>query len=327
MILILADAFDAHADRVERSLKQEGVAYFRFNLDFCSLSKTLVSFDGSCWFLRVGERSVSSDMFSCVWCRRAFVELSLEERRAFERDNDFKIWRAEWNATLLGIYTSLRSLPWLNPLRKALQGENKYYQMELAHKAGFLTPPTIVSNDKQRLVDFCLQHQDDALFKMMSQEVYWEDNTIKGFYTNRLGSSSITSHFSPIGENPIVLQKYMPKQYEVRWTVVGREHFVCRIDSQKSSIACHDWRRYDIAHTPHSVIAPAPESIVKKVNILLDWMCLEYGALDFIVTPENEWIFLEINCMGQWLWIEDLTNLGISNAITKWLTQHSTVAL
>jgi len=30
------------------------------------------------------------------------------------------------------------------------------------------------------------------------------------------------------------------------------------------------------------------------------------------VTPENEYVFLELNPSGQWLWIEDLTGLPIS---------------
>jgi hypothetical protein len=30
------------------------------------------------------------------------------------------------------------------------------------------------------------------------------------------------------------------------------------------------------------------------------------------VTPSGEWYFLEVNSMGQWLWIEDLTGLPIT---------------
>jgi hypothetical protein len=31
---------------------------------------------------------------------------------------------------------------------------------------------------------------------------------------------------------------------------------------------------------------------------------LVYGAYDFIVTPGGEYVFLEVNQVGQWLWIE-----------------------
>jgi acetyl/propionyl-CoA carboxylase alpha subunit len=48
-------------------------------------------------------------------------------------------------------------------------------------------------------------------------------------------------------------------------------------------------------------------------------MQLEFGALDFIVDPEGNWWFLEVNPSGQWLWIETLTGLDISGEIAQWL--------
>ena len=50
---------------------------------------------------------------------------------------------------------------------------------------------------------------------------------------------------------------------------------------------------------------------------------LNYGALDFIVTPNDEWYFLELNSMGQFLWIEDLTGLDISKSIATWLISNN----
>lgn len=38
-----------------------------------------------------------------------------------------------------------------------------------------------------------------------------------------------------------------------------------------------------------------------------------------IVTPQDEYVFLEINPNGQWLWIERLTNLPISEIIADTL--------
>ena len=47
---------------------------------------------------------------------------------------------------------------------------------------------------------------------------------------------------------------------------------------------------------------------------------LTFGAIDLIETPSGEYVFLEVNPNGQWLWIDDLLQLGISDAITDWLT-------
>lgn len=57
---------------------------------------------------------------------------------------------------------------------------------------------------------------------------------------------------------------------------------------------------------------------MRKLNI-------NYGAFDFIVDKNNEWFFLEVNPMGQWLWIEDLTGLQISDAICDWLVESKNI--
>lgn len=41
---------------------------------------------------------------------------------------------------------------------------------------------------------------------------------------------------------------------------------------------------------------------------------LAYGAIDMIVTPDGEYVFLEINPTGQYQWLEALTGLRISGA-------------
>jgi len=43
-----------------------------------------------------------------------------------------------------------------------------------------------------------------------------------------------------------------------------------------------------------------------------------------IVTPQGEYIFLEINPNGQWLWIEELANLPISQALADLLIDVET---
>lgn len=316
--LILTDVNDSHADAVIEKLDSMGVKYYRLDLDVESLKHTYITLDDNKWMIVHKGRCIIEDDVSCVWCRRAFVELSLEEQHI--GDADFRIWKNEWNKTLLGLYNSLKNRSWLSPLRKAYKGENKYYQLERAREVGFDVPDMIVSNQKERLLDFAKIHEK-IIFKLMSQEMYdLGDEGFKGLYANVISIDDIQS-FNKCEENPIVLQEYIEKQYEVRYTVVGDRHLVCKIDSQASNRAKEDWRRYDIPNTPHCIISP-PSEIASKVKRFMRELGLDYGALDFIVTPDNEWIFLEINCMGQWLWIEHLTGLPIAEEIARWIASN-----
>jgi glutathione synthase/RimK-type ligase-like ATP-grasp enzyme len=46
---------------------------------------------------------------------------------------------------------------------------------------------------------------------------------------------------------------------------------------------------------------------------------LSYGAIDLVRGLDGVTYFLEVNPLGQWLWIEDLTDVPISEAIIDWM--------
>jgi hypothetical protein len=50
-------------------------------------------------------------------------------------------------------------------------------------------------------------------------------------------------------------------------------------------------------------------------------MDLAYGALDFVVQPSGEWVFLEINAGGQYGWIEDETRAPLTDQLADLLAK------
>jgi len=314
MILIISDRNDVHTIKVESFLKREAIQYVRFNIDVESLKATIIRFHGFEWNIDCPTGSFSTNEITVIWNRRTYVELLLDE--IDNNDAGFKIWKGEWNKTLLGIYASLESKKWLNFYRDSYYAENKYRQYNVAEQIGFKTPSFVCSNDKSFLQDF-YNNKEEKVLKFMSQDFYKIDNEYKGLYVNKIEKDGLDL-FQENGENPIILQDYISKKFEVRYTVVGKEHFVCKIDSQASKVANIDWRRYDLANTPHEIINP-PKEIEKGVINFMKEFKLNFGALDFVVSKSDEWYFLELNSMGQFLWIEDLTGLEISHSIATWL--------
>lgn len=117
-----------------------------------------------------------------------------------------------------------------------------------------------------------------------------------------------------ISLTPVYLQNYIEKQYEVRVTIVGQNVYAVRIDT-KNKI---DWRA-DYQNHEYTLI-DCPGDIINKCYMLMNDFNLMFGAFDFIVTPKNEWIFLEVNPNGQWLWLEQKLGLDISKKIVDILT-------
>jgi glutathione synthase/RimK-type ligase-like ATP-grasp enzyme len=75
-----------------------------------------------------------------------------------------------------------------------------------------------------------------------------------------------------------------------------------------------DFRHYDIDNTPY-LVHQLPDEIQQKCFTMLSALNLSYGAFDLILTPDDKYIFLEINPSGQYGWIETLTGMPITSAI------------
>jgi hypothetical protein len=64
-----------------------------------------------------------------------------------------------------------------------------------------------------------------------------------------------------------------------------------------------------------------PGHLAEQCSSLLKKLGLVFGCFDFIVTPTGDYIFLEVNEMGQFLFVEDYSGLPLLDAFTEFLIQ------
>lgn len=319
MILVVTDAFDVHADLVIAKAEALSAPVFRLDLDVASLQGTRAAYRDGSWTLGRGPRSLASADVRAVWCRRTAVSVTSEHEG--DASNGFRLWRSEWNRTLYGLFSALGGAFWLNHVRAATLADNKFHQLRVAAECGLRVPRFVTSNDRAELVAFAGLVGDVAL-KFMAQDIYRSDEGgALGLYVNRLTEREL-SDFGGLAENPVTLQEYVEKAYEVRYTFVEGKHMACKILSQSNERTKIDWRRYDVPNTPHLAMDPDP-GIASQVDDLMARLGLAFGALDFIVDQAGQWWFLEVNSAGQWLWIEDLAGLPISDSIATCLVNHA----
>ena len=105
--------------------------------------------------------------------------------------------------------------------------------------------------------------------------------------------------------------------------MVDEDVFAARIDTQdldedKGKI---DWRQgYDSGLRLSEFILP--ETIKDKCLALVHALGLNFGCIDLIVRPDGEYVFLECNPNGQWLWVELQTGMKISESIARFLSTN-----
>ncbi|GHV66141.1 hypothetical protein FACS1894199_08950 [Bacteroidia bacterium] len=196
---------------------------------------------------------------------------------------------------------------------------SKMLQLKVAKELGMKVPATCFSNRKADVLAFA-QDFEYVLLKPISNGNIWLGKEYEYvFYAQKVKSSALDTHPEEMFSQTVsFVQNYIEKQYELRITVVNNEVFACKIDSQlldddKGKI---DWRQgynHGLKHEPIDL----PENITHFCRRYLEKMNLHFGCFDMIVTPNNEYVFLECNPNGQWLWIELETGMKISVAIAN----------
>jgi len=83
---------------------------------------------------------------------------------------------------------------------------------------------------------------------------------------------------------------------------MGRTLIAARIDSQAHEATREDWRSGQ--HLAEISPFELPDPIAEKCRRYMRAAGLRFGCFDFIVTPEGEYVFLEVNQAGQFLWKE-----------------------
>ena len=183
--------------------------------------------------------------------------------------------------------------------------ENKVYQLLYAGKNGWNIPQSYIGNNNVNCTKF---EESTSIIKPITTGKTYGKSGWELYQTNIFKGIN-----EDINLTPVYLQDYIPKQFEVRVSIVERQVYPIRIDT-KNQI---DWRADYLNHKYTQIICP--ESIIKKCYKMMDDFNLNFGAFDFIVTPTNQWIFLEVNPNGQWLWLEQSLDLDISKRIIEYL--------
>jgi glutathione synthase/RimK-type ligase-like ATP-grasp enzyme len=266
-------------------------------------------------FLRVGEKSIDLTQLQAVWSRRPGSPVPHEQiqhaaTREFITEDCKRFVQDLWNA-----------LPcrWLPGRPAAIQRARlKASQLRVAAALGLELPPTLVTNSREEFLDFYNQHNGHVVSKLAG-DAFYKTVGVDAFccYTEVVSKRDV-GYVASLEYCPMILQAYVPKQLELRITVVGRQVFAAEIHSQQTHHTRHDWRRYDLSNTPHYPHALPPEVHERCVR-LVEQLELCYGAIDMILTPDGRYVFLEINPSGQYLWIEQETGLPISAAICDFL--------
>jgi hypothetical protein len=249
-----------------------------------------------------------------VWWRRPQPH---ELHQGLTAAADRRFAYREVDAAVRGLW-SCTDATWVNDPERDLAASRKLWQLKVAAQLGLRIPRTCATTDPIVAREFIEQerHRSGAIFKPFGgDEEAWAET--------RLVEHADVQNLDQVRFAPVIFQEFIPGGIDIRATMIGRDAFAAEIRAVDTAYE-FDFR-VDCGNAP---IAPhaLPSALVDRLRSLLDRLSLLYGAIDLRVAPDGDYVFLEINPAGQWLFAEYAAEQPISAAMAHLLRELDTHA-
>jgi glutathione synthase/RimK-type ligase-like ATP-grasp enzyme len=217
---------------------------------------------------RIEARGLTTrlDEIASVWYRRPAEPEPPEE---VEDPDDRRFVAEESEEALFGLWRVL-DCTWVSHPDALNAASYKPAQLLMASRLGFEVPRTLITNEPREAAAFVGGLGGSAVIKPLRFGVVKETDEYEDVvFTSPLREADVTTGMEAVSLCPCLLQEYVPKDVEVRATVVGKEVFAAEIHSQVTSEAEHDWRRApatEVPHFPHELTASVADRCVRLVE-------------------------------------------------------------
>jgi hypothetical protein len=316
-ILMLTKDDDAHAYAVYLGLLHKGgdpVLWHTVDFPVAETESILLSGGDLVLSIHGPRIDLSDQAFRSIWRRRPSQILA---PRLHLADREFA--QAECRSFRQSLFCLLSpDAFWVNPPAAAMLGSRKPLQLHIAQMLGVTVPETLFTNDPNAIRYFIRHQGGQVIFKTLTGVSWNEQGSSWAPYTTLLREEDLIEDFL-LKATPGIYQELVAKDFELRVTVMGNRVFAAKIRSQETIVGKLDWRRaYDeLLMEPYSL----PSSVEELCRQLVQRLGLVFGCLDFIVTPSGDYVFLEVNEMGQFLFVERYTGLPLLDAFCEFLLQ------
>jgi hypothetical protein len=218
---------------------------------------------------------------------------------------------SEANEALLGVWYSLDCF-WMNPPTADEVSQRKIRQLQLARNLGLSIPDTLVTNRPAAAKTFVEMCGAGGVVRKAFRNIAQAPRA-----THLLADEDLAL-LESVRYAPVIFQRYVPAELDLRVTVVEDDIFAAAVSSDD---------QYAVDYRPGLATAKVvpyelPASVTERLLALMKALNLNFGAIDLRLTPDGDHVFLEVNPAGEYLFVSRRTGQPISAAIAASLERH-----
>lgn len=197
---------------------------------------------------------------------------------------------------------------------------DKIKTLKLASSIGLTIPESLICNSKKNLKEF------KKKYKTIISKPLSEAMSFMGKEYDYLSKTSLVSDnfIDSLTETffPSLFQEYIEKEIEVRSFYIENDFYSMAIFSQLDDKTTIDFRNYNDENPNRNVPFKLPIEIEEKLRILMTQLNLNTGSIDIILTPNNRFVFLEVNPVGQFGMTSYPCNYYLEKKISEYLIKN-----
>lgn len=261
------------------------------------------------------------DADSCWWRRQGIYVSTMTAANHTQIGDDLNPFMAPGNqwlsleATRLReyIYSRLYKRISINLGRPSFDF-NRLEILEMAKQCGLSIPKFAVVTNMNDVYHYC-NLWGHCVSKAISNGLYNEVNHKRFYtYTELIEPGDIASDVNIF---PSLISECIDKAYEIRSFYLDGEFFSMSIFSQSDELTKIDFRKYaNNRNEPFDL----PTDIKNRTKKLFEMIGINNGSIDYMVTTTGDFIFLEINPVGQYGMTDYPCNFELDYRIANYLT-------
>jgi ATP-GRASP peptide maturase of grasp-with-spasm system len=321
MILIISESNDVTTSAVMEWLHASGQTVLRINecdrISHCTLSNSGVTI--SIAKLNGSSYTAPLTQFTANWYRKGGLNFNTWLEQQIETAHIDRYIKDELRIIADYMHYLLTQG---NHLGSSFSSRlNKLFVNHLANSVGLQTPAYIISSDTNALRRFLHTHPQ-SITKAISENFYIRaDDSFIISYTEPVQEADLGIY--PLHIKPSLLQQRIEKKYELRIFYLNGKCYSAAIFSQGDDQTKVDFRKYNWSKPNRTVPFSLPPDIEKKIHRLMQQLHLNTGSIDMIVSKDNEYIFLEINPVGQFGMVSYPCNYYLEKKVASFLAAQA----
>jgi hypothetical protein len=300
-IVIVADRADFHTEAVIWALSVHGVSAYHWALSSFPQTQNLSLKISSRTNISLTAKSPPPLYPDTLWMRRPHDPVPHASLAKTDKD----VAKRESQFLLRSILDQMSSTAFcVNDLNARRRVASKPLQLIAAKKIGLKIPDTLISNDAVEIERFYTKYLGKIIYKPLTLFAWFDQKNSYTPYTTRLEHFDLATAEFSLSAAPGIYQEYVNKAYELRVMIFGKTVFCARLDTELDGKQTDDWRM-SFEGRPPLTWMQLPEEVTNKLFRFMDETGIVFGCFDMIATPENEFVFIEVNEQGQFLWVEE----------------------